>query len=147
MHRMGLAVVVILQALWPRGAGADDARTLQLNLVRPVYRQSLYATETDPSIVVRPRWASGAAAPGTVVQARLNDAAGQLRAVAGPAAGTVAGGDLRFDGSMLEAGLYTIKARAVAADGKESAQAQATVRKLEPATGSKCASTGWATSS
>jgi len=130
---MGLAVVVIFQALWPRVAGADDA--LRLDLVRPVYRQSLYATETDPSIVAWPRWAAGAAAPGTVVQARLIDAAGRVRAVAGPAG--VAGGDLRFDGSMLEAGLYTIEARAVAADGKETARAQVTVRKLDTAPGSE----------
>jgi hypothetical protein len=111
-------------------------RPLAVDILQPVYRGNIYASETVPALVFRVALAAD-------VAARTAQVAYGLRADANREVGSGTAtldqlqGDLQLDVATLPMGTYTLAVTALAPDGTTLAEATSTVRKLAPAPGSE----------
>jgi hypothetical protein len=112
---------------------AEDS--MQLDFRFPPYRQTIYATQDDQSIVVDVRLPAAMRAAVREIRARLVD--GKQREVAVIRSGVSATDSLQFDGRTLAVGDYTVVASARGVNGVVIAEAQASVHKVDPAPGSE----------
>jgi hypothetical protein len=121
--------------LWcAASAAGQGAPPLSIELVRPVYRQNIYATEPAPEIVFRVR-AAGPALPEATVRYRLTGPAG--RSIArGEAPLAAAGEGLRIDAAALAEGKYTLSVECRTAAGV-IARKEIAIRKLPRPPGSE----------
>jgi len=113
-----------------------EYRPLTVDVLQPVCRGNLYATENVPAIVFRVTLAEDVAAKTTRVAYALRSAAG-----ADIGSGSVTPdqltGDLRLDAAALPVGTYRLVVRAVDPADAVVAEAGSTLRKLAPAPGSE----------
>ncbi len=122
-------------ALPAASAWAQTSETMQLEVQLPPYRQTIYATQADQSMVLSVQLPATLQADVRDIHARLLDADQHELAAVGP--GLKPTDPLRFDGRALAAGNYTVVVSALAPDGREVAVSQVSVRKLDRAPGSE----------
>jgi len=114
-----------------------DYRPLVVEVLQPVYRGNIYATESVPEIVFRLTLADDVAARTRAVAYALCTAAGR-ETRAGTATAAQLEGDLRLDAAALPVGTYALVLRALSRETDEViAETRATLRKLAPAPGSE----------
>ena len=127
-----LAGCLLVQAgfAWAAGAGR-----MTLDVLQPAYRNSIYATQTEQPIVVRPALDETSHARAVEMRGRLLDAQGRELAATKP--GLKPGDEVRFDAKALPAGTYSVELRAFDAGGQELAAATAVIHKRPPSPGSE----------
>ncbi|MCE5238476.1 hypothetical protein LLH23_08285 [bacterium] len=114
----------------------SEYKPIALQILRPSYRQNIYATENVPELVFRVQLAPDVAAKTALVAYSLQDAADSV-VRAGRATARQLADPQKLEIGGLAAGVYTLKARALdKGDGTVIATAT-TIRKLVPATGSE----------
>ena len=109
-------LVVLISSLSARGVGrlpvgtgwaAANGGRMTLDVLQPVYRDSIYATQTEQRIVVRPRWTKRYSAQSVELRGRLLDAQGRELAVTKP--GLKPAKDVPFDAKAMPAGTYSVE--------------------------------------
>jgi len=111
------------------------AERLQLDVLEPPYRNSIYATQTEQQIVVRVVIPEGLRTRVIELRGRLLDGQGHDLQATKP--GLEPNAEVRFDAKSLPAATYAVEVRAVGADGEEVAAASTTIHKLPPSLGSE----------
>ncbi|NUQ61118.1 MAG: hypothetical protein HUU20_01435 [Pirellulales bacterium] len=127
-----LAAGVLGCALHARGA---ESQRMSLEVLEPVYRNSIYATQAQQRIVVRATLPETLRSRVVEIRGRLLDSQGRELAAAAP--GTELADVVRFDAESLPVGTYTVEMRAMGAGGAEAASARAAIRKLPRSPGSE----------
>ncbi len=114
-----------------------EYRPLTVDILQPVYRNCIYATESVSAIVFRARLAPDVAGRAQrVTYSLLTEAGGQaLPGAAGEVTLAQLGGDLTLPAQDLPEGRYTLAVRAVDAAGQTVAETATIIRKLPPAPG------------
>ncbi len=119
-------------------AGIVSAATgegMSLDVLQPVYRNSIYPTQTEQPIAVRVELPQAMRTQVVALRGRLLDAQGRELAVTKP--GLKPADAVRFDAQALPVGTYSVEVRAIGADDKEVAAGQAAIHKLPPSPGSE----------
>jgi hypothetical protein len=113
-----------------------EYRPLVVDVLQPVCRGNIYATESVPTIVFRVALAEDVAASTARVAYALRAAAG-VEFSSGTAAPAQLQGDLRLDATALPVGTYRLAVRALGKADEVVAETSTTIRKLAPAPGSE----------
>ena len=108
---------------------------MSLDVLQPVYRDSIFATQTEQPIVVRAALDETLHAQAVELRGRLLDAQGRELAATKP--GLKPAEDVQFDAKALPAGTYSVEVRALGAGGQELAAATAVIHKRPPSPGSE----------
>ena len=116
-------------------AWAAEGERMLLEVRQPLYRDSIFATQTTQPIAVRAVVSETLRAQTVEVRGRLLDAQGRELAVSKP--GLTPAEEVQFDALALPAGTYSVEVRALGAGGQELAAASAVIRKLPPSPGSE----------
>jgi hypothetical protein len=114
-----------------------EYRPLAVELLQPVYRGNIYASESVPALVFRVTLAEDIAAKTARVTYTLGSVAGRQYGPSGTATLAELKGDLQLDVATLPVGSYTLGVGALGQDGNAVAVASTTIRKLAPAPGSE----------
>jgi hypothetical protein len=113
-----------------------EYRPLAVDVLQPVYRGNIHATEGVPAIVFRVTLAEDVAARTAQVAYGLRAGDGaEVRAAKASLAQLA--GDLQLEAATLPLGTYRLAVRALDKDGATVAETAATIRKLAPAPGSE----------
>ncbi|MBI2301101.1 MAG: hypothetical protein HYU66_19490, partial [Armatimonadetes bacterium] len=110
---------------------ATDTKPLSIRLLRPCYRNNIYAGEALREIVFEAQMSAGVRQATAKVAFLLSDAAGKPLA-RGTAVVAATAKPLSLAAANLAIGTYTLSLTALGAGGKEVATATAPVRKLPP---------------
>jgi len=114
----------------------SEYRPIVLDVIKPNYRQNIYATQNVPELVFRVQLAPDIAAKTAQVVYALHDAA-SMPVLRGKALAADLAEPLKLDVGSRPAGLYELYVRALDKDGKAVTEASALIRKLIPAAGSE----------
>ena len=116
---------------------ADEVtgKSLQVDVLQPVYRQNIYATESMPEIVLRVRLSPPLRQQASSIRGRILDVNQQEMQSQDLAVADL--DTVRFAAASLAVGQYTVQVQALDADQQVVAQAQTVIRKLPPAAGSE----------
>ena len=116
---------------------ADEVtgKSLQVDVLQPVYRQNIYATESMPEIVLRVRLSPPLRQQASSIRGRILDVNQQEMQRQDLAVADL--DTVRFAAASLAVGQYTVQMQALDADQQVVAQAQTAIRKLPPAAGSE----------
>ena len=134
---LGLLAVVFLGSGDPTAVSDTkaDVKPLVINLLRPVYRQCIYATEDLREIIFRVRVRNDLAGQAAAIGFRLVDEHGKKMGE-----GTVplpqAVNEVRMD-APATTGKYRLTVMARTSNGKELAEAQCTIHRLSKSPGSE----------
>jgi hypothetical protein len=115
---------------------STEYKPLVIDVLRPVYRQNVAATENVPQIVFRVALSDDVAARAqSVTYSLINEAGTAVR----KGETTVKGlkDDQTLEVGKLPFGAYRLMVKAIAKDGATVAEAQTTIRKLPPAAGNE----------
>lgn len=113
-----------------------EYKPISVQMLKPIYRQCLFATESVPEIVFRVSLAGDVAAKTAAVAYGLLDARDQ-KVRSGKATPAQLSGDLKLEAAKLPVGTYTFTVRALDKAGKTVAETASVLRKLPPAPGSE----------
>ncbi len=108
---------------------------LALQILEPVYRHNLYATQQTPVIAFRVTLDPATREQTSLVRARLLDAA--QKTVHIQEVSPTDASEMRFQAASLAAGNYTLQVQALAANQSILAVCESTIHKLPPAPGSE----------
>ena len=133
--RVGFALALECLCAFVFAVQAQGAEALQLDLQRPPYRQTIYATQVDQVIDVGVKVPAALQGRVSEIRGRLLDAEDRELAVTRP--GLPPTQLLRFDVSALAVGHYTVAVTACDAKGAVLAEAKTTVHKVGRSPGSE----------
>lgn len=108
---------------------------MSLRVLRPVYRDSIYATESDQQIVVSVESSVAARAKVARLRGRLCDEQGRELVVVEP--NPKSAQNVQFDGKSLPIGTYQVEVQAIGADDQLLETVRTSIRKLPPSPGSE----------
>jgi hypothetical protein len=114
----------------------SEYRPIALDIIKPNYRQNIYATENVPELVFQVKLAPDVAAKTAQVAYSLHDGADKS-VREGKAKAAQLEAPLKLEVGKLPPGVYTLKARAVDQGDATIVETQTTIRKLIPAAGSE----------
>jgi hypothetical protein len=132
-HAHAIGILAILACMLT--AATSKAENVEIDLIRPIYRGCIYATEKCPEIVARINLPKQVLAETQFVLCRLLDA--NQKEIATQRTTVDKLNDVRLPAESLAIGDYQLVAQALGKDDRELASATTKIRKLPPPVGNE----------